>query len=1043
MLAVNTDNNYERSLEMESITTRITSTCRNRSAEKKKQILEFIDRIPFMDREDEACYKLVSDTFFALDDGSSFFRFKQRGDIPQYVIDVSSVFLKNKLNKNKPVKKSIGKLVMCPISSECDEEGISYINIHGDPGRLEDSAVAALKAFKDESRLLNTDIHESTSRTILRLKKSGCVKLSEAAEKRISATAESTVSRLDVEELSDRLIDYYKQAGLRVPIYNKAKVFGDALCAAAAEYAVLDQVFQGKLSKSVREGREYLSALINRYLSALINRVGTSIISELVGLYDDGIREQLDVCFEYSDDSRFLEYLKDDFSFWTRLSELLVQEEYYTNALKSFKQAGIKARMLEELKNCTENNRLPSPEQVRKLICNVVSNTERMSPDNQKPHKFSAFNSTVNNWFDKYNKELLKGAQVHREHVFIIAFALKLSVDDAERLLMDGAKQEGFDPKCLKEMIYRYCLNWKLSYVDANMMWLRCIEDMLHRESLIFLRRQDGDTELTDEVCTDELMEEYNEYFKHHNDVLTDSAFAYKLAGNFDLEIAELSEWIVWKYLESNTFSDEISGLIKGKLDDKTFSGIIGIIDDMDATLDKGQKRADEAKEKLGKIGVDETKADYREHISIARKVQKHPARTVESAIIRIRKLIEEEYKDPSRVNRYDEAYYLSYTLKKELSEFREGLSAPVLWLGKLHLDEEFEDIRGEGDTVRAFTDNYGIDQDCTIRAIGGALTYYRFTQHLDHALPVTRADVLLYCFWITVADTSIYNGYDPESTFTKFLDLVNDSLERCRFHKFYVRSVLDRILYICFWDEDGPVYAYRRIMKSLRPVEDDKITDAEIKEWENSFREDSDDEHYKKMFGRQRDDVRTGKSYIKAIFWLFNNTSLEQKYFIWERLGDYYDKELGIKRDLQRHGKERLERREALEKIIEEQEKLIESIEKKTERQIEACSDPVEIEGIKKQREDEIQKCLKIKNKALEKLYSIGRSRKRSDALSDSRLYDHDYSKEEDFIIRCKLFFEEHYDEFRAFVETIRPNLTKKLEAMLEDLTEGDQRLF
>ena len=239
---------------MGSITASISSACRNRSSEKRNQILDLIDMIPFMNRQDDTCYDLVSSNFFDLNDGSGCFQYKQESAKLKYIISIADNFLKDTMKQNKSVRNEIEKLIIDRIQPECDEDGIRYINRRGETERLEDSAVEALKVVKNESHRLNMIMQENISQTISLLNKSGCVVLSDTAKKRIATAAESAVEKLDYEELSEKFIELYKEAGLNVPICNESIIFGGALRAAAAEYATLFLVFQGKLlSRTIRD----------------------------------------------------------------------------------------------------------------------------------------------------------------------------------------------------------------------------------------------------------------------------------------------------------------------------------------------------------------------------------------------------------------------------------------------------------------------------------------------------------------------------------------------------------------------------------------------------------------------------------------------------------------------------------------------------------------------------------------------------------------------------------------------------------------------
>ena len=73
--------------------------------------------------------------------------------------------------------------------------------------------------------------------------------------------------------------------------------------------------------------------------------------------------------------------------------------------------------------------------------------------------------NTVNNWFS--GKRPKKGDQ-SREHMYKIAFALDLNVDDTVRLFQKVYLDKPFNMRSIREFIYYYCLKNHLTYKHAE-----------------------------------------------------------------------------------------------------------------------------------------------------------------------------------------------------------------------------------------------------------------------------------------------------------------------------------------------------------------------------------------------------------------------------------------------------------------------------------------------------------------------------------------------------------------------------------------------
>ena len=79
-----------------------------------------------------------------------------------------------------------------------------------------------------------------------------------------------------------------------------------------------------------------------------------------------------------------------------------------------------------------------------------------------------ASDGTLRNWFDKGTSR--KKGDDTRQHMFALAFALRLSVDDTKKLFHKIFLDRAFNYRSEKEVIYYFCLKNNKSWADAKRM---------------------------------------------------------------------------------------------------------------------------------------------------------------------------------------------------------------------------------------------------------------------------------------------------------------------------------------------------------------------------------------------------------------------------------------------------------------------------------------------------------------------------------------------------------------------------------------------
>ena len=79
-----------------------------------------------------------------------------------------------------------------------------------------------------------------------------------------------------------------------------------------------------------------------------------------------------------------------------------------------------------------------------------------------------ASDGTLRNWFDKGTSR--KKGDDTRQHMFALAFALRLSVDDTKKLFHKIFLDRAFNYRSEKEVIYYFCLKNNKTWADAKRM---------------------------------------------------------------------------------------------------------------------------------------------------------------------------------------------------------------------------------------------------------------------------------------------------------------------------------------------------------------------------------------------------------------------------------------------------------------------------------------------------------------------------------------------------------------------------------------------
>ena len=994
---------------MGTITTRIRKKCRYRNTKTESAVKRLTKLLPLLSANKQSDYDIVYDWLLELRDdiycspaitSKEDFYMNRIIELNAFVFQDRSPDMEHEVARNfyDCAKNLLDKN---PVTEN------RYIN----PDTNTASIISIFKYMANKEYLSEKNIEDSLSEMTGIMEEAGFVTTDEM-KKRIRENTENLLKNFDRNAFLEKMKTVCSgDEHITELLTQNEELVRELISSAMAEYVLLEIAFREKLSGNERTLKNNRVHYLNQFLKRICYKAWDELIRLKFKTEQQRIEKKIKSCISIMDDRAFLQELQNDFSIWTRIGELIMKPEYYRTALSYYKQINKKEKTEGILESCKEKGTVPDNEVIKSLICAAVNNMDCLSPYDLKEYRrtdiYGPFDTTIlqknGGWFMGDIQTLPKNGSVSREHVFIIAFALQLSVDDAETLLLDGAKQEGFDSKCLLEAIYPYCLNWKLSYADARRMWLDCIEMLLYNDkSAGFCRIEET---VQDDVYTEEMSENIND-FLNERDEKTDRAFLDMLAGCSKLSIEELSEWIVWKYMAERSFDDKIKSKLVQWIGESNYNEILNKLHD--------------TAEKL---------------ISAT-----HKAKTLASATDFIQKLLEKTYKNTMRVIRLESASSLYSKLSQAWVEIVNAAQSQVeienrflnLQMGSIEKSgEEAGHARYRGESLnKALSKLIEGEYPITVKALGSPLTAELLTEHENGQLPVTRTDILRYSFWISLLSRDNYGKYDPDKAFPRFQTIANRYLAECRYHQFYVRSALDRVLYMCFWDDCGPIEAYRRIIGRLRVLGDYGRPQRLINKWKASIEDSGDEEYRKAAVGED------GQRYMKAIIWLSYKGVFDGSQTIWPQLAAFElaSREEDPDRVKENYEKDKAKQLQKIEEAIQKCDSRKTDIEKKYKEKTERAKTEMQIQSFKEAYEKESES-IRIKLEELER----NKAQWLSDEILSTRIeemkeYCRNYTG--NFIQGCKEYFLRFFDELQDwYIAMEKAYPPDRIEAMKKEL--------